>query len=240
MDLVGRRSGIKGMQKSRSSYFRYRCMGETATQTHTSLFTSRLHRRRSRMGCDLEAACRHDDIRLGADSGGGALRFLYAFWPRRWNRYFRGLNAFVPRSLTAAPSRVPARVDPEQSQVNYYGPNGLMVAVYVTVENTLDLEVRLKKLALDVEVATQRLPCRFLQFHPLRSLDQVTKVGNIAVPARQAIEGWVFFQCNAMRVSKFKRFVFCAQAIGEPEQVYIRLNLMTGTMPRRATLSLSC
>ena len=96
-----------------------------------------------------------------------------------------------------------------------------MVAVYVTVENSLDVEVQLKKLALDVEVGTERLPCRFVQFQPLLSPDQVTEVGNIAVAARQAIEGWLHFQHkDAIRVDKFKRFVFSAQAIGEPEQVY--------------------
>ena len=134
------------------------------------------------------------------------------------NRFFRQPQS---RTATVAASRVPTSVDPEQSEVSYYGPNGLMVAVFMTVENHLDVEIRLKKLALDVEMVAGCLNCRFLEFQPCLSLDRVKTVGNIMVPARQALEGWAHFQCkDNIRIVDFRRFVFVAQAIGEPEQVY--------------------
>ena len=73
--------------------------------------------------------------------------FLYAFWPCRWNRYFRQLKIAV-----VSASRVPASVDPEQSEVSYFGPSGLRVALFITVENYLDAEVRPKKLDLVIKM----------------------------------------------------------------------------------------
>ena len=135
-----------------------------------------------------------------------------------WNWFFRQPKS---RTATVPASRVPTSVDPEQSEVSYYGPNGLMVAVFMTVENHLDVKIRLKKLALDVEMVAECLNCRFLEFQPCLSLDRVKTVGNIMVPARQAVEGWAHFQCkDDIRIVDFRRFVFVAQAIGEPEQVY--------------------
>ena len=96
-----------------------------------------------------------------------------------------------------------------------------MIAVFITVENGLDVEVRLSRLALDIEIATERLSCRFLQFQHYPSADFVESVDDIMVPARRAIKGWANFQYkDEIRTTDFRRFILVAQAIGEPEQSY--------------------
>ena len=140
-------------------------------------------------------------------------------WPRRLrDRFFR-----QPRPLPAAAptSCVPVSVDPDQSQVSYFGPTGLRAEVFITVENGLDVETRLSKLELEIETDTERLSCRFLAFQPDPFVDFVKQVSDISIPARQAIKGWAYFQRKeGVRTDDFERFVFTAQAIGDPKQVY--------------------
>ena len=135
-----------------------------------------------------------------------------------WNWFFRQPKS---RTATVPTSRVPTSIDPEQSQVSYHGPSDLRVELFLITENHLDVEVRLKALTLDIETATGRLNCRYLGFLPVPSTELVMQVGDVAVPARQAVKGWALFQHKAgVRIADFQRFMFTAQAIGEPEQVY--------------------
>ena len=79
----------------------------------------------------------------------------------------------------------------------------------------------MRMLVLDIEMDGKRLGCRFLKFQHYRSAEFVESVSDIAVPARQAIEGWAHFNHQErIRTNDFKRFLFTAQAIGEPEQVH--------------------
>ena len=48
----------------------------------------------------------------------------------------------------------------------------------------------------------------------------IERIDEISITARQRISGWVCFQHDIIRIADFKRFVFTAQAIGEPEHVY--------------------
>ena len=96
-----------------------------------------------------------------------------------------------------------------------------MIAVFITVENGLDVEVKLGNLTLDIETATGRLNCRFVAFQRVQSIEFVQQVGDVAVPARDAIKGWAHFQYkDGIRIADFQRLLFTAQAIGEPEQTY--------------------
>ena len=93
--------------------------------------------------------------------------------------------------------------------------------MFLTIENHLDVEVRLKELTLDIEASTERFDCRYLGFLPVTSTARVELIDDVAVPARQAIKGWVLFQHkDGMRIADFGKFIFTAQAIGEPKQTY--------------------
>ena len=134
---------------------------------------------------------------------------------------WKGISRLVTLSTQRPASRVPTSVDPEQSQVSYDGPSGLRVEVFLTTENHLDVEVRLRKLTLEIKTAKERLNCRFLAFQPDPFSDFVKMVGDVAVPGRRAIKGWAWFQYkDGIRIADFRRFLFRAQAIGEPEQAY--------------------
>ena len=118
-------------------------------------------------------------------------------------------------------SRIPTTIDPEQSQISYYGPEGLRVEVYVRIENGLDVEARLSKLELEAETDQERLSCRFLAFHPDPFVGYIEQVDDIVLDAKKRIKGWVYFQRReGLRIDKFKRFVLTVQAIGEPEETY--------------------
>lgn len=135
-----------------------------------------------------------------------------------WIRSFRHLKS---RTATVPASRVPISVDPKESELSYYGPRGLIVQVFITTENHLDVEVRLKKLALVIEMAAERLVCQYFGFLPIQSTELVETIDDVAVPARQMIKGWANFQYKGdIRIADFKQFVIVAQAIGEPEQAY--------------------
>ena len=96
-----------------------------------------------------------------------------------------------------------------------------MVSVFMIVENGLDIEVRMRRLSLDIEMDGGRLGCQFLAFQHSPSAESVKSVGDIAVPARQAMGGWAHFDHqDRIRTSDFRRFLFTAQAIGEPEQLH--------------------
>ena len=126
----------------------------------------------------------------------------------------------VPTPSKSVPHVVTV-VDPEQSQVRYYGPDGLRAEVFITVENGLDVETRISKLELEIQTDTERLSCRFLAFQPDPFVDFVKQVSDISIPARQAIKGWAYFQRKeGVRIADFERFVFTAQSIGDPKQVY--------------------
>ena len=116
-------------------------------------------------------------------------------------------------------SRVPTTIDPEQSQISYYGAAGLRVEVYIAIENGLDIEARLSKLELEAETAKESLSCRFVAFQPDPFADYIQQIGGIVLPARKGIKGWVHFQRKeGLRTDDFKRFVLMVRAIGEPEE----------------------
>ena len=72
------------------------------------------------------------------------------------------------------------------------------------------------------------LACRFAHFQrrfrngmdPNIATHRIEQYDEISVPPRQFIDGWVCFKHDIIRIADFKRFVFTAQAIGEPKQVY--------------------
>ena len=171
-------------------------------------FMSWMLRRFARGGIRVETIPErgpHSDDRIGRTVG------------KLWNWVSRQPKS---RTATVPTSGVPTSVDPEQSQVSY-GPSGLRVEVFLTTENHLDVEVRLRKLTLEIETATEHLNYRFLAFQPDPFSDFVKTVGDVAVPGRRAIKGWAWFQYrDGIRIADFRRFLFRAQAIGEPEQVY--------------------
>ena len=153
----------------------------------------------------------------------GMICLLYAFRVHTWPRRLRDRFVLQPKEFPAAvpASRVPTNIDVQQSQVSYYGPRGLMVSVFVIVENGLDVEVRMRRLSLDIEMDGGRLGCRFLAFQHRLSAKLVKSVGDIAVPARLALGGWAHFDHqDRIRTRDFRRFLFTAQAIGEPEQLH--------------------
>ena len=132
-----------------------------------------------------------------------------------------------PPPVTLEP-RVVTTVDPEESQVSQGKGHPLIVQVFVTIENGLDVDVRLSKLELDIEWKDELLACRFAHFQrrfrngmdPNIATHRIEQYDEISVPPRQFIDGWVCFKHDIIRIADFKRFVFTAQAIGEPEQVY--------------------
>ena len=122
---------------------------------------------------------------------------------------------------SSAVSRIPATIDPEQSQISYYGAAGLRVEVYITIENGLDIEARLSKLELKADTAEESLSCRFVAFQPDPFDDYIKQIGDIVLPARDMVKGWAHFQRReGLRTADFKRFVLTVQAIGEPEEAY--------------------
>ena len=89
--------------------------------------------------------------------------FLFHDWARprtfKWWRKRSHIPDFTGETETKASSkqvsesnlqasRVPTTIDPEQSQISYYGAAGLRVEVYIAIENGLDIEARLSKLEL--------------------------------------------------------------------------------------------
>ena len=125
------------------------------------------------------------------------------------------------RRKIPATTRVPTTIDPEQSQISYYGAAGLRVEVYITIENGLDIEARLSKLELKADTAKESLSCRFVAFQPDPFADYLQEIGGIVLPARKEIKGWAHFQRQeGLRTADFKRFVLTVQAIGEPEEAY--------------------
>ena len=153
----------------------------------------------------------------------GMLCVLYALRAHTWPRRLRDRFVLQLKELAATipASRVQTKIDAQQSQVSYYGPSSLMIAVLMTVENGLDIEVRMRTISLDIEMDGGRLGCRFLGFQHSRSAELVKSVGDIAVPARQALGGWAHFDHrDRIRTSYFRRFLFTVQAIGEPEQLH--------------------
>ena len=158
--------------------------------------------------------------------------FLYALWPRR-----QSSSTSEPVAETDPPSsppvvprpRVFTTVDPEESLASQYGPQGLLVQVFVTIENGLDVEVRLSKLELEVEMKTGPLNCRFAHFQrclrkgmdPNIATHMIEQVDEISVSPRQLVDGWVCFQyLDGIRIADFRRFVFRIKAIGELEQEF--------------------
>ena len=113
-------------------------------------------------------------------------------------------------------------VNPEQSQVSYsHGPRGLTVEVFLTIESHLDIDCRMKSLALDVEMANERLKCRYHGFLPVGQTYETKEIGGLSVKARESIKGWALFQYgDDMRIADFVKFIFTAQAIGEPKQMH--------------------
>ena len=139
-----------------------------------------------------------------------------------WNKW---------RSKRRAPNRVPTPaapvpkvvniVDPEQSQVSYFnGPSGLQVALFLTIENHLDIDCRMKTLALDFNVTRERLECRYYEFLPPGKTHGIKEVGGLCVKARDSIEGWARFGYtdDVIPLANLRRFTLTAQGIGEPEQ----------------------
>ena len=124
--------------------------------------------------------------------------------------------------------RVVTKVDPGKSQASQGKGHPLIVQVFVTIENGLDVDVRLSKLELDIEWKDELLACRFAHFQrrfhngmdPNIATHRIEQYDEISVPPRQFIDGWVCFKHDIIRIEDFKRFVFTAQAIGEPEQAY--------------------
>ena len=140
----------------------------------------------------------------------------YVYWEERNRRK----TPATSERIESTASRIPTTIDPEQSQISYYGAAGLRVEVYITIENGLDIEARLGKLELKAETA-ESLSCRFLAFQPDPFTDYIEQIGGIVLPARKEIKGWAHFQRKeGLRVDKFKRFVLTVQAIGEPEEIY--------------------
>ena len=74
--------------------------------------------------------------------------------------------------IESSVSRVPTTIDPEQSQISYYGAAGLRVEVYITIENGLDIEARLSKLELKADTANGKseLQVRRISARPVRRL----------------------------------------------------------------------
>ena len=123
--------------------------------------------------------------------------------------------------IESTASRIPTIIDPEQSQISYYGAAGLRVEVYIMIENGLDIEAKLRKIELVAEVVNERLDCRFVAFQPDPFDDYIKQIGDIVLPARDMVKGWAHFQRReGLRTADFKRFVLTVQAIGEPEEAY--------------------
>ena len=135
-----------------------------------------------------------------------------------------------PSSLPVIPEpRVVTKVDPGESQASQGKGHPLTVQVRITVENGLDVVAHFSKLTLDIEMkGGERSSCRFKHYQrecrpgmdPNIATHMIEQVDEISVPARQRISGWVCLQHDVIRIADFKRFVFTAQAIGEPEQAY--------------------
>ena len=165
--------------------------------------------------------------------------FLYALWPRQHTHTITrpdegGVSEPVaepdpPSSLPVIlEPRVVTTVDPGKSQASQGKGHPLIVQVFVTIKNGLDVDVRLSKLELDIEWKDELLACRFAHFQrrfhngmdPNIATHRIEQYDEISVPPRQFIDGWVCFKHDIIRIADFKRFVFTAQAIGEPKQVY--------------------
>ena len=115
--------------------------------------------------------------------------------------------------------RVSTSIDSDKTEVSYYGPSGLMVAVFARIESDIDIDARLSLLSLDVE-AGEQFNCRFLQFQPERSVDTIVRINELVIPARGEIAGWFHFQNkDSIDTDKFKRFVLTVRVLGEPELV---------------------
>ena len=133
-----------------------------------------------------------------------------------------------PSSPQGAP-RVVTTVDPEESQASQYGPQGLLVQIFVTIENSLDIEVRLSKLELETEMKGGPLDCRFAHFQrrfrkgmdPNIATHMIEQLDEISVAPRQVVDGWVCFQyLDGIRIADFQGFAFRIKAIGEVEQEF--------------------
>ena len=165
--------------------------------------------------------------------GAGAVCAAMAFWPEKQRATSKAepdTEPGLPESppVTLDEPRVVTTVDPEESQASQGKGHPLIVQVCVTIENGLDVDVRLSKLELDIELKDELLACRFAHFQrrfhngmdPNIATHRIEQYDEISVPPRQRISGWVCFKHDVIRISDFKRFVFTVQAIGEPKQVY--------------------
>ena len=165
---------------------------------------------------------------LGIDIGDCIIVTVFSFGLIMWLREKRAERAKSERGASSqpnepetesTPSRIPTTIDPEQSQISYYGAAGLRVEVYITIENGLDIEARLSKLELKADTAKASLSCRFVAFQPDPFADYIQQIGGIVLPARKEIKGWAHFQRKeGLRTDDFKRFLLMVQVIGEPEE----------------------
>lgn len=122
-------------------------------------------------------------------------------------------------SLRSSKSRGPISVDHEQSHVSYHGPNGVEVALFIAIVNGASHEVAIEKLEMSIKTRTGLLPCPFVAFQPLDSLEAIDKAKSVTVSPGKSIEGWAhFWMKEGVRVPDFKRFIFASKVIGQPEQ----------------------
>ena len=123
-------------------------------------------------------------------------------------------------------TRISTSIDPDKTEVSYYGPSGLMIAVFAKIESDVDIDAHLSHLSLVVE-AGSRFGCRFLQFQPECSRGMVNRIDELIIPPRGYITGWFHFQNkDGIDTDKFKHFVLTVRGLGEPEQV-LRFKLLS-------------
>ena len=122
---------------------------------------------------------------------------------------------------TKEKTRVKINIDPEQTEVSRIGAKTITVAVFIVVDNGLDIDTRLSTLSLNAEIGNKVFNCKFLQFQPVKSLNTSQEVDSISVEARNVLKGWAHFQCaDEVSHEKFKKFVFSGKAVGDNEQRY--------------------
>ena len=154
---------------------------------------------------------------------GGALGCLIVWLGRRHER--RRATPRGSTSTTAKP-RVSTGVDPKQSNINCLGGGmSLFFSIFVTVENTLDVDVQLKAVELCARMKDDSsLDARTARFQGLdhEGLDaNELEVSQVCIPKRSTVEGWFLISHDAnIRIGDFVSFELRIQAVGEPAEVH--------------------
>ena len=152
----------------------------------------------------------------------GVPAFVYGLTPNRF-RFWERPPVATP-STVATPSKVMSTVDTEQSTIYCLGGGmSLVLAVFVTIENQLDVDVQLKDVRMRARMKDgSSVDAGEVHFdHKDRLTGSGERVSTVHIPKRSTVEGWfISSHDGTIRIADFSKFEMTVQAVGEPMEVH--------------------